>query len=234
MNWVVFDVDGVLLDVGESYDIATELTVEYFTGTKVDLGLLGKLRVKSALGDDYNLSQALICGLGTGDVENFVDEFPRGGTMDWVRERYESPVDIEDIKAVFDTYYLGEMCPEPLFPFDGLWKREKVLVDMSLLEEVESRYSVGAVTGRSSLEMDLAEKTLGYRFEHRVTSDDFLKPDPRALASLVRDEPGVFIGDSNTDEVLVKRYNQEYRGRFQFFMVERDVEDVNEAMRGLL
>ncbi|MFO8109621.1 MAG: hydrolase [Thermoplasmata archaeon] len=233
MNWIVLDVDGVLIDVSRSYDMATKLTVEYFLSKagidkKVDLKVIDELRRKGAFGDDYNLSEAL---LSAGDD---ADEIPAGATIQWVRDRFGTTVPADDIKRVFDTYYLGEMCQEPLFEFDGFWEREEMIIDLSLLKKIEKRFKIGVVTGRSALEMQLAERIMDYEFTRKVTSDDYLKPDPRALAVLVDDGRGVFIGDSKTDELLVETYNDEYPGEFDFIMVKRDVEDVNEAIMSLL
>ncbi len=228
MKWLVFDVDGVLLDVSKSYDMATKLTVEYFfrkigRDDKLELKVVDELRRKGAFGDDYKLTEALLC--------DNIDAIPSGATIEWIRDTYDPPFSSEEIRPIFDTYYLGEMGEDPQFDFDGLWKKEETIIDIELLEEVESRFELGAVTGRCDLEMRLAEGIIGYEFKKKVTSDDYLKPDPRALKSLVGDESGLFIGDSKTDELLVERYNERYDGRFDFIMVKRDV---NEAVRGLL
>lgn len=229
LDWLILDVDGVLIDVSDSYDKAVKLTVEYFLdGVDVDLDLVTKLRLKSALGDDYNLSFAFICGYESGDIETFIREFPAGGTMDRLLERYSPPISMDEVKARFDNYYMGDG------QGDGLWKDEKKIVDIDLLDEAEEYYRLGVVTGRNRKEMELAEIILGYEFSNKVTSDEYLKPDPRALSSLVGDDDGVFIGDSASDEVLVERYNMVSSGKFNFLMVERDVADVNEAIRSLI
>ncbi len=234
MDWIVFDVDGVLIDVTESYDIAVKLTVEYFLDVVVDKRYVEELRIKGALGDDYNLSEALLCGYGTKDIQEFVHKFPSGGTVEWLRENHEPVVSGDDIKKIFDTYYLGDFYREKLFDYDGLWKREKRLIDLELLDRAEELFKIGIVTGRSGMEMELAERVIGHEFTMKVTSDQYLKPDPRAFEALVGEDDGVYIGDSRTDEVLVERYNRMGKGKFGFLMVRRDVDDVNHAVRGLL
>ncbi len=226
--------DGVLIDVTESYDIAVKLTVEYFLDTVVDKRYIEELRIKGALGDDYKLSEALLCGYRTKDIEGFVHKFPSGGTVEWLRENHELSVSEEDIKRVFDTYYLGEMYDEKLFDFDGLWKMEKRIIDLELLDRMKEHFELGIVTGRSGMEMELAERVIGREFTNKVTSDEYLKPDPKALEALVGEDDGVYIGDSRTDEVLVERYNRKYEGKFGFLMVRRDVDDVNDAVRRIL
>ena len=51
LKWIIFDVDGVLIDVSESYDLATKFTVEYFLkelGREkvIDVEIIRKLRRK--------------------------------------------------------------------------------------------------------------------------------------------------------------------------------------------
>jgi FMN phosphatase YigB (HAD superfamily) len=81
--WIVFDVDGVLIDVRESYDTATKLTAEYF------LRLFGiereikpewarELRRKGSFGDDFKVSEALILFALAGNVDGLIEEFPGG------------------------------------------------------------------------------------------------------------------------------------------------------------
>ncbi len=226
--------DGVLIDVTESYDIAVKLTLEYFLDLVVDERYIEELRIKSALGDDYNLTEALLCGYRTKDIREFVHEFPSGGTVGWLRDNHVSPVSGDDIKKIFDTYYLGEFYGESSFEYDGLWKREKRIIDLELLHRAEELFKIGIITGRSGMEMELAERVIGREFADKVTSDEYLKPDPRALEALVGEDDGVYIGDSSTDEVLVERYNRIGKGRFEFLMVRRDVDDVNHAVRSII
>lgn len=236
MRWIVFDVDGVLIDVSESYDLAVKKTVEYFVDDGDDIGLdrelIRRFRKIGAFGDDYKTSEALIIGGLTGDMNEFIEGYPEGETIRWARERFSNPFSTEEIEGIFDTFYLGERYEDRAFDYDGLWKRERCIVREELLKKVERRYQLGVITGRSMEEMKLAQDLIGYEFENLVTRERFLKPDPEALHSITEEEmeEGVYIGDSKTDELMVENYNERY-GSFDFLMVERDVKDVNEALK---
>ncbi len=235
---MVFDVDGTLLDVSESYDMAVKLTVEYFLRAfgmerEVKLEWIRKLRSKGAFGDDFKVSGALILFSLAGDAETLVDEFPRGEGIEWVRERFGFEVHGGSIERVFNTFYLGNIYPGKLFDSPGLWRREKPLINAELLEELSKSFKVGVLTGRSELELKLAEEILGFRFENAVTRELGLKPNPELLWGLVKGEYGVYVGDTANDELLVENYRRKY-GDFGFVMVGRNVENVSEFVESLL
>lgn len=237
--WVVFDVDGVLIDVSESYDEATKLTAEYFlrlfgVEREVKKEWVRELRRKGSFGDDFKVSEALILFALSGRAEELVEEFPEGGTIEWVREKFGFQVFGGSIERVFNTFYLGREYPKRLFDFPGLWRKERPIVRRELLERAAKRFKVGVITGRSALEMELAERIIGFKFENAVTRELYLKPDPRALWELVRGEPGVYIGDTINDGLFVENYRMRYGRKFEFVMVGRDVEDVNEFLVELL
>ncbi|NJE41900.1 HAD family hydrolase [Thermococcus sp. GR6] len=239
MKWIIFDVDGVLIDVRESYDLATKLTVEYFLGLfgikkRIKLDWIRKLRRKGAFGDDFKVSEALILFAIAGDVEGLIEEFPEGEGINWVRERFGIGLFNGSIEQVFNTFYLGEHYPGRLFDFDGLWKREKPIVRTELLEMAKKRFKLGVITGRSALELELAEKLIDFHFEKAVTRELYVKPDPRAIWHLTRGEDGVYIGDTVNDELLVENYRKEYGRDFDFVLIGRDIENVNELLENLL
>ncbi|WP_456422621.1 HAD family hydrolase [Thermococcus sp.] len=236
--WVVFDVDGTLIDVSESYDLAVKLTVEYFLRTfgverEIKLEWIRKLRSKGTFGDDFKVSEAMILFSLAGDVDKLVEEFPAGEGIDWVRRKFGFEIFAGSIERVFNTFYLGEVYAGRLFDFPGLWRREKPLIKPGLLEELSERFKVGVVTGRNELELRLAEKILGFHFENAITREFGLKPEPSILWKLVKGEKGVYIGDTLNDELFIENYRKKY-GDFSFFMVGRDIDDVSVFVKNLL
>ncbi len=219
---MAFDVDGVLIDVSESYDLATKLTAEYFLRlmgrhVEIDVEWVRELRKRGGFGDDFKLSEAAVILTLAGRRE--IDD---GIGVEELREEYGIALEEREVERVFNELYLGR-----------LWRRERPIVRIDLLRELEKRFKVGVITGRSGEEMALAEKIIGYRFENVVTRELYLKPDPRALWYLVRGEKGVYIGDTTNDERLVENYRRKY-GEFDFIMVGRDVKDVNGAIKVIL
>jgi HAD superfamily hydrolase (TIGR01548 family) len=65
---IVFDVDGVLVDVRGSFQKTTLETVEFFTGERVTQAELHEWKNRSGYNDDWKLSTAWIRSLG-GDAE---------------------------------------------------------------------------------------------------------------------------------------------------------------------
>ncbi|NJE25183.1 hydrolase [Thermococcus sp. MV5] len=239
LKWIIFDVDGVLIDITESYDLATKLTVEYFLkklgkNIEVDLRLIRALRKKGAFGDDFKVSEALISGALNGKLSEFVESFPEGEGIKWVREKFGITVKSEEIERVFNTFYLGEYYEESAFQFDGLWKKEKPIVESELLKRASEKFKLGVITGRNKLELKLAEELIGFHFENAITRELYVKPNPKALWHLVKGERGVYIGDTVNDGLLVENYKKAYGKEFGFVMIGRDAEDVNEAIEELL
>jgi len=240
ITWIVFDVDGVLVDPSESYDRAVKYTAEEFLKrigiqATVELDQVRKLRAKGAFGDDFDVSEALILGAQLSDLETFVETFPERESVDWVRNRVSMQIDRDQLVRYFNTVYLGHHHPDRLFECEGLWKNEKPLVESGLLQQMELRFRIGVVTGRNRLELKLAEEIIGYHFKNAITRNEALKPDPRALELLCNTAAGIYVGDTVNDGMLVERYNRKHgKELFRFVMIGRDVDSVNDFLRSLL
>jgi HAD superfamily hydrolase (TIGR01548 family) len=61
---VIFDVDGVLVDVSESFHRTTIETVRYFTGRRVSRAEIHRWKNRSGYNDDWKLTTAWIRSLG--------------------------------------------------------------------------------------------------------------------------------------------------------------------------
>jgi len=234
-DWIVLDIDGVLIDVTESYDVAVKRTYEALIedpATEVPLPLhtIRNFREKGKFGDDYKVTEGLVLAGLDGRLKNLVEEFPAGEDLDWMENRVGKSIDSPRVKRTFDRIYLGGADS----PTDkGLWTREQPLVDISLLKEVETRFNLGYVTGRSNEELELAARILDYELSDAVTRDNFLKPDYRALSSLVGEARGIYAGDTLNDRMLVDNYNERTSGRFEFVLVDED-NPINRVLYGFL
>jgi HAD superfamily phosphatase len=73
---IVFDMDGVLTEVSESYREAIVQTVENFTGTRITRDLVQQYKNQGGWNNDWALSQKIAADLGT-DIEyaKVVDRF---------------------------------------------------------------------------------------------------------------------------------------------------------------
>lgn len=234
---IIFDVDGVLIDIRRSYDLAVSGTVEALLSERgisysLDPELIRDLRNKGEFPQDYELCQTLLAGcllsgLDESRLRQFVAEFPEGGTFADVAQSVQTSSPLEQVKEIFDSLYLGQNG-------DGLWKQERSMADPGLLAQVSARYRTGIITGRSRREMDLAELILKFRFDSAVTADEYKKPDPDALRSIAGiSAEGIYAGDTLNDAKLVENYNRKYSGRFRFAHIGEEFEDVSEFINSL-
>jgi HAD superfamily phosphatase len=75
---VLFDMDGVLVDVSRSYRSAIAQTAERFTGHRVEPSLIQEYKNRGGLNDDWELTAAIIRDAGvTADFGDVVREFQR-------------------------------------------------------------------------------------------------------------------------------------------------------------
>lgn len=234
-KWIVLDVDGVLIGVEESYDRAVKKTSEKLLaklgeGGSVSRETIRDFRKKGRFGDDYMVTEGLVLAGLKGDLKKLVEEFPRGEELEWMRNRTGKRIGEENVRPIFDRLYLGsDDSPSE----DGLWQREKPLVDTSLLEEIAREFKLGYVTGRSQEELELAYRVLNYKLSNTVTREAFRKPDPRALTQLVGEENGVYVGDTHNDRLLVENYNESTEGCFEFIGIDSN-NSINRVLRSFL
>jgi HAD superfamily phosphatase len=97
---IVFDMDGVLAEVTESYREAIVQTVKFFTGTQIQRDLIQDYKNRGGWNNDWALSQKIAADLGT-------------------------PVDYDTVVEKFNEYFLGEdgnglIQRESWFPEPGL------------------------------------------------------------------------------------------------------------------
>ncbi|MBS3814768.1 hydrolase [Candidatus Bipolaricaulota bacterium] len=225
-KWVVLDIDGVLIDVSNSYDLAVKRTAksllsELCADGELDLGTIRGFRKRGKFGDDYRVTEGLVLAKLSSNFDELIAKFPRGGDLNWVKNRAGVEINKEKLRARFDQLYLEGGSSSGSGKIDGLWQQEKALVDPLLLDQINEKFSLGYITGRNRKEVELAEKILGYEIRNVVTREEFTKPNPQALKSLVGKENGVYIGDTHNDRLLVKNYNEE-GGEFSFILVDEN------------
>ena len=76
MNLLVFDMDGVLVDVSESYRETIQQTVAHFTGSRVTREAIQEWKNRGGWNDDWALSTAMIRAAGVdADYDEVVKHF---------------------------------------------------------------------------------------------------------------------------------------------------------------
>ena len=184
---IVFDVDGVLVDVRGSFHRSTVQTVHHFTGKRVAMSEIQKWKSKSGFNDDWKLTTA------------------------WIRELGGS-AKYEEVKSQFMKFYWGEGAPgnvereEWLVPA-GLLKKWAKRAELALF--------TGRT--RKELAYTLDRLGMAKFFKRIVTMDDIanLKPHPDGLLRILngRDPArALYLGDNIDDALASQRANVPFLG----------------------
>ena len=208
---VVLDIDGVLVDVADSYRRAIVESIERVYGDTIAKADIQAFKNAGGFNNDWVLTDAAALFVLTAretdiDVPGFTDAIAGhcGGlaaAKTVVRERLGDDAegifeawDSETLREVFQTLYLGSELyrdiegGEPAFDAPGYINDEPKLVSEATLDTLQQRYQVGVVTGRPAAEADIAMDRVGLDIpdEHRFTMDDWEqgKPHPQALLTL--------------------------------------------------
>ncbi len=196
----VFDIDGVVRDVGSSYRRAIADTVEHFTTgayrpSQVDIDLL---KSEGVWNNDWEASRELIYRY-----------FETQGQM-----RSQIGLNYETLVAFFQSRYRG---PDPQH-WTGYICHEPLLLQLSYLEQLSTAGIVwgffsGATRGSAAY---VLEKRLGLVSPVLIAMEDApSKPDPTGLLATVRQLeqqhavgekiPVIYVGDTVADIYTVEK-----------------------------
>lgn len=210
---VVLDIDGVLVDVADSYRRAIVESVRTVYGETLPKDDLQPFKDAGGFNNDWDLTDAVALfvlaterGLSL-DVEAFTDEIAdRGGGLSGAKgalrteldeETFETVLEAWDsdrLRDVFQQLYLGAERyreiegGEPSLSGPGFIVDEPILLEPETRDALLERYDVAVLTGRPAREADIALERVGLdvRENRRFTMDDWEegKPHPRALVTL--------------------------------------------------
>jgi len=210
---VVLDIDGVLVDVADSYRQAVVESVDRVYGETVDRAAIQGFKDAGGFNNDWLVTDAValyVLASQAGydhSVETFTDRIAEaGGGLDGAKaaladalpdETYETVIDEwdpEKLRDVFQALYLGTELyrelegDEPPFETVGFIHDEPVIADAETIETLTASYDVGVVTGRPATEATIALDRVGLDLpdDHRFTMDNWEqgKPHPYALVTL--------------------------------------------------
>jgi HAD superfamily hydrolase (TIGR01548 family) len=176
---IIFDVDGVLVDVRGSFHRSTLQTVRFFTGKRVTLAELQEWKSRSGYNDDWVLSTAWVQSLGG---------------------RAEYP----EVKEKFIEYYWGTDSPGNVAREKWLLPKP---VMTRLSKKAELALFTGRTRKELDYTLDLLK--VRRFFKRIVTVEDVAKPkpDPEGLFRILNGhtpESAIYVGDS-VDDALASR-----------------------------
>jgi len=212
---VVLDVDGVLVDVADSYRRAVVESVDHVYGDSLAREKIQWFKDAGGFNNDWDVTYAvalyvLACRKGMEySVAQFADAVEgMGGGLSAARtvvceeltpagrERVLARWERDRLRDVFQQLYLGSALyrdlegGEPDLDTPGYIYDEPVLVDPGTVTDLGERFDVGVLTGRPAAEADIALERVGLDVpdDRRFTMDDWSggKPDPGALVTLAK------------------------------------------------
>ncbi len=180
MDLLIFDMDGVLVDVTDSYRSAICATVQHFTGAEITKGHIQDWKNRGGWNDDWRLSQALCHEAG-------------------------HEVALETITDYFQSIFHGHNGHEALIlrerwlAHEGLFERLALRFQLAVFTGRE----------RWEAELTLGRFAPALKFAPIVGSDDVerLKPYPDGLLKICAGAPGSkawYVGDTKDDGLSAK------------------------------
>ena len=171
---IIFDVDGVLVDVRESFHRTVIETVFYFTGKRVNAAAIHQWKNRSGFNDDWTLSHSWVRALG-------------------------HDVQFEDVKKRFQEIYWGVGTPGNVGRERWLLPRPEL---RRLGKLAELGLFTGRV--RRELDYTLDRAGVRAAFKRIITVEDVSrpKPDPEGLLAILdgRDpSSALYLGDNIDD-----------------------------------
>lgn len=210
---VVLDVDGVLVDVADSYRRAIVESIATVYGETIPREAIQQFKDAGGFNDDWELTYAgaLYVLARQNDYDQSIDAYTSAiaeaggglaGAYQVLEEALstdtyafiESRLDTDQLRDVFQQLYLGADLyrklegGEPAANTPGYINDEEVLIDPTTIERLTAGYDVGVLTGRPAAEAEIALDRVGLSIpaEYRITMDDPVpgKPDPAGLGTL--------------------------------------------------
>ncbi len=213
VDTVVLDIDGVLVDVADSYRRAVVESVEHVYGETIPKADIQQFKNAGGFNNDWEVADAaalyvlarregmeLALEQFTDDIEGLGGGLPAARTVvseelpPAERERVLAAWEPDRLRDVFQQLYLGASLyrdlegGEPDIETAGFLADEPVLAEQETLAALTDRYHVGVLTGRPAAEAEIALERVGLSVPDaaRFTMDDWAggKPDPDALLCL--------------------------------------------------
>ena len=221
---VIFDVDGVLIDVSKSYHYSIKDTVEFFSNKEADLKELLDIKFTFNINNDWDASVAGILYVESGLLlEDFKDEFKKFSSSldDFYKFGIVYGVKIPDYEKLINY-------------FENRYKKhrekEKLIFPKEILKKIKekSKYT-GVITGRPFEDLHYSFKhfNLYEYFDKIITEDDIPQPHLRKPSSyplklffenIPYEEPVFYIGDTMSDKKMVENFNQEESKNIKFIL----------------
>lgn len=172
---LVFDMDGVLVDVTESYRETIAATIEHFTGARPTHEQIQQFKNRGGFNDDWELTHYIITGVG-----------------------FDIP--FEAAKAHFQQLFLGTSGTEGLIQREKWIANPGTLEKLG----ADFRFAIFTGRPGEEVDITLKRFAPSLTFEPIVAMEDVArkKPDPEGLLRIAQSFPDanlLYVGDSIDD-----------------------------------
>ncbi len=173
---MLFDMDGVLVDVSNSYRTAAKLTAEFFTGEKITYEDIESYKKIPGYNNDWDLTEAIINDKGwlveKNKIINKFQEFYLGEKFDGLINNETWMLDKGILEALYGKYRLGIVTGRP---------------------KIEAEFAL-KINGMESF------------FDIMITKDDVLEEKPRPegifkALDFFNENRAVYFGDTINDKI---------------------------------
>ena len=175
VDTILFDIDGVLVDVSQSYRIAIAKTTEFFTCEKIDMEEIQALKEQTGFNNEWDLTEELVKQRGkTVEKQTIIDKF--------------------------QEYYLGTNGQKGLIE-NETWLLDKDLLTR-LSENFKLGIITGRPKDEADIALDVAG--VKDYFKVIIAMEDVTKgkPDPQGINMAMEKlggEKAIYIGDVSDD-----------------------------------
>ena len=179
---ILFDIDGVIRSVENSYRLSLKRTVYKFTGWEPSYIDIDNAKNEGIWNNDWDLSL------------EFIKRFKKKGNFNIAIPSRE------DIVKCFEDFYFGGDPNEDSKYWSGFITNEELLVDKKFFDLLESNGIIwGFVSGAESASAKFVlEKRLGLKSPPLIAMGDAPdKPDPKGFINLSKQLLGDKLGSSN-------------------------------------
>lgn len=204
-GFLLFDIDGVIRDVTNSYRLAIQHTVQYFCGWKPSIEDIDKLKSEGLWNNDWDVSIELI------KRRKDAFEFPN-----YIPSR-------ETLRKRFDCFYFGQKFNETNNKWNGFINNESLLVNQEFFKRLTSlNIKWGFVSGAEYISAKfILESKLGLITPPLIAMGDAPeKPDPKGFLTLIKElsksplnkikQPMGYLGDTVADVLTVQNARRLY------------------------
>ncbi len=210
---LLFDIDGVIRDVANSYRQAVQETVKHFSHWLPELKDIDNLKAEGLWNNDWDASLELI-----------KRHQAEKGTPITLPSR-------TDLIRIFNDFYFGQNPQGDPNLWKGFIKEERLLVDKTFFDEITAnQITWGFVSGAETVSAKfLLEERIGLKNPPLVAMEDAPeKPNPLGLINLSKTllnsdlgpgkAPIAYLGDTVADIETIKRARNQVPGQ-QFLSI---------------